>query len=326
MRELSFWGRAGCFFERARAGALLSPSLSAPFLHPLTTSARPPVMTIVNKALSMFRPTARDSMLAPRRAKTPATRLMMPASSATKAEITCLAAPPGRGSGGAYTSGVAVVVAGAEASAGEGVGAARAAAARRGAAAWGGRGRGGGGGGGRAAAAAALPRAVGGGGGMARQGGTWSVFSLHHHGEDPVCAPSARGRRPGPGTRGRGAGGGGEREGGRHRRWTAARRAARFFLCPAPAPHSCLPLPFSVQRSPAMGVEGTGMGECGSVDNSLSHTRDAGLKGGGLGPAERKVSLSRLHARQQSATGPARPLGSSFSFSFSFHLSFFSPF
>ena len=39
--------------------------------------------TTVKMALSMLRPTARDSMLYPRRANTPATRLIMPVSSAT---------------------------------------------------------------------------------------------------------------------------------------------------------------------------------------------------------------------------------------------------
>ena len=62
------------------------------------TVEREPATTMVNKALSMFRPTASDSMLAPRRAKTPATRLMMPASSATKAERTALVTPDSRGS------------------------------------------------------------------------------------------------------------------------------------------------------------------------------------------------------------------------------------
>lgn len=57
-----------------------------------------PATTIVKSALSMLSPTARDSMLAPRRANTPATRLMMPASSATKAESTALVTPCSRGS------------------------------------------------------------------------------------------------------------------------------------------------------------------------------------------------------------------------------------
>mmetsp|Transcript_39648 Transcript_39648/g.66534 ORF Transcript_39648/g.66534 Transcript_39648/m.66534 type:complete len:213 (+) Transcript_39648:2400-3038(+) len=51
---------------------------------------------IVNRALSMFlphKPTARDSILNPRRAKTPATRLIKPRSSATYTEIVCRRTP-----------------------------------------------------------------------------------------------------------------------------------------------------------------------------------------------------------------------------------------
>jgi len=56
-----------------------------------------PLATMVNRALSTVRPTANDSILAERRANTPATRLMRPASSATKTEMMCFSKPSSKG-------------------------------------------------------------------------------------------------------------------------------------------------------------------------------------------------------------------------------------
>ena len=58
-----------------------------------TTPDGVPLTVTVNRALSMLSPTAKDSMFMPRRANTPATRLMMPDSSATKTEIVCFLMP-----------------------------------------------------------------------------------------------------------------------------------------------------------------------------------------------------------------------------------------
>mmetsp|Transcript_18865 Transcript_18865/g.52834 ORF Transcript_18865/g.52834 Transcript_18865/m.52834 type:complete len:229 (+) Transcript_18865:840-1526(+) len=64
-----------------------------------TTVSGFPVTTMVKRALSTVRPTAKDSMLALRLAKTPATRLIIPDSSATNTEMMRFSSPSFRGLG-----------------------------------------------------------------------------------------------------------------------------------------------------------------------------------------------------------------------------------
>jgi hypothetical protein len=63
-----------------------------------------PLTVMVKSALSMLRPTARDSIFIPRRANTPATLLMIPDSSATNTLMICFLIPSLSLCGPAYTS------------------------------------------------------------------------------------------------------------------------------------------------------------------------------------------------------------------------------
>ena len=69
-----------------------------------STSPSLQITEIVKIALSMFSPTASDSMLYPRRANTPATRLIIPVSSATYTSTVCLRNPSASRAGPWYTS------------------------------------------------------------------------------------------------------------------------------------------------------------------------------------------------------------------------------